>query len=141
MVVVVIIVILAAIAIPSYNGFQERARSSEAKVQLSAIYTAEKAFQAEWSTFTSDLVAAGYDIPAVASLKTFKNIGFSATQKPADVPHIAASSSGTGNFSTATPPAGACIVSAPAVFKACAEKATPASDSWSITQDKVLASY
>ena len=44
MVVVAIIGILAAIAIPQYSKFQARARQSEAKVLLAAAFTAEKSF-------------------------------------------------------------------------------------------------
>jgi type IV pilus assembly protein PilA len=60
MVVVAIIGILAAVAIPNYQKFQAKARQSEAKISLSAIYTAEQSFAAEQSTFTQDLVGAGY---------------------------------------------------------------------------------
>lgn len=44
MVVVVIIGILAAVAIPNFSKYQAKARQSEAKVSLSAIYGGEKAF-------------------------------------------------------------------------------------------------
>lgn len=43
MVVVAIIGILATVAIPNYQGFQRRARKTEARVQLAALYTAETA--------------------------------------------------------------------------------------------------
>jgi type IV pilus assembly protein PilA len=59
MVVVAIIGILAAIAGPQYAKFQARARQSEAKVQLGAAYTAEKAFAVENSTFTACLFDIG----------------------------------------------------------------------------------
>ena len=52
MVVVAIIGILAAIAIPNYQRYQARSRQSEAKVALSSVYTAEQGFFAENSTFT-----------------------------------------------------------------------------------------
>ena len=60
MVVVAIIGILAAIAIPNYQRFQRKAKQSEAKLQLSGIYTAERAFVTEWSFGTSNLVQMGY---------------------------------------------------------------------------------
>ena len=47
MVVVAIIGILAAIAIPNYQRYQARTRQSEAKVSLSNVYTAEQGFFAE----------------------------------------------------------------------------------------------
>ena len=40
LIVVAIIGILAAVAIPNYQKFQARARQSEAKIALSAAYTA-----------------------------------------------------------------------------------------------------
>ena len=47
MIVVAIIGILAAIAIPNFIQYQMRSRTSEAKTNLSAIKTSELAFQAE----------------------------------------------------------------------------------------------
>ncbi len=76
MVVVVIIGILAAIAIPSYNGFQDRARGSEAKVQLSAIYTAEAAYFAEWNKYEADLSKIGI---SAKPAKYYLAIGFTET--------------------------------------------------------------
>ena len=55
MVVVAIIGILAAIAIPNFQSFQARARQSEAKTQLGAIFTVEEAFRGEHNTYTSCL--------------------------------------------------------------------------------------
>ena len=60
MVVVAIIGILAAVAVPNYQKYQARARQTEARVALSAIYSAEKSFAAENSTFTGCLAAIGY---------------------------------------------------------------------------------
>lgn len=47
MIVVAIIGILAAIAIPNFNRFQAKSKQSEAKVNLKAIFTAAKARLAE----------------------------------------------------------------------------------------------
>jgi type IV pilus assembly protein PilA len=57
MIVVAIIGILAAIAIPNFIKFQARSKQSEAKANSRAMFTAEKAFFAEkdrWSTITSE---------------------------------------------------------------------------------------
>jgi len=60
MIVVAIIGILAAIAIPNFMRFQTKARQSEARADLSAIYAAQKAFNAEWSQYYGDFVETGY---------------------------------------------------------------------------------
>ncbi|CUS36605.1 type IV pilin protein [Candidatus Nitrospira nitrificans] len=57
MIVVAIIGILAAIAIPNFIQYQMRSRTSEAKTNLSAIKTAEFAFQAEQRCFMSTVAA------------------------------------------------------------------------------------
>jgi type IV pilus assembly protein PilA len=53
MIVVGIIGILAAIAVPNYLRFQARAKQSEAKTNLGAIFKAQKAYLAEKSTYGS----------------------------------------------------------------------------------------
>ena len=59
MVVVAIIGILAAIAIPNYQRYQARSRQSAAKIALSTAYTSEQSFFAENATFTTCLVQIG----------------------------------------------------------------------------------
>lgn len=60
MVVVAIIGILSAIAIPNYQKFQGRARQSEAKLNLAGAYTSEVAFAAESTNFSSCLYEIGF---------------------------------------------------------------------------------
>jgi type IV pilus assembly protein PilA len=60
MVVVAIIGILASVAIPQYSKFQAKARQSEAKALLGAIYTAEKAFFVEANAYTGCLAGIGF---------------------------------------------------------------------------------
>lgn len=60
MVVVAIIGILASLAIPSVGKYMAKARQSEAKTQLSSLYTAEKAFYAEYTAYHSMFGAVGY---------------------------------------------------------------------------------
>ncbi|CAN5496972.1 hypothetical protein BH10BDE1_BH10BDE1_23820 [soil metagenome] len=60
MIVVAIIGILATVAIPNFSKFQAKAKASEARAQLSAAFTAQKAFQAEWGQYISDLPGSGY---------------------------------------------------------------------------------
>ena len=59
MIVVAIIGILAAIAIPNFIRFQLRSRSSEGRINISAIRTAEEAFSAEFNLFQPALLAPG----------------------------------------------------------------------------------
>jgi type IV pilus assembly protein PilA len=60
MIVVAIIGILASIAIPNFQKFQAKSRQSEAKADLTAIFTSESAFSAEYQSYTADFVAMGY---------------------------------------------------------------------------------
>jgi type IV pilus assembly protein PilA len=60
MVVVAIIGILAAIAVPNYQKFTAKSKQSEAKSNLSALYSAERAFQSEWQTFNARFTVVGY---------------------------------------------------------------------------------
>jgi type IV pilus assembly protein PilA len=54
MIVVAIIGILAAIAIPSFLNFRLKAKASEAKSNLGAIRTTEVAYYAEWSMWVGN---------------------------------------------------------------------------------------
>ena len=62
MVVVAIIGVLAAIGIPEYSKFQAKARQSEAKLSLAALFTAEESFRQQWNSFTVDLFNAGFSV-------------------------------------------------------------------------------
>jgi type IV pilus assembly protein PilA len=57
MIVVAIIGILAAIAIPNFLKFQCKSKQSEAKTNLSGIFTAEKSFFGEYNTYGTDLIS------------------------------------------------------------------------------------
>ncbi|AHI05395.1 fimbrial protein pilA [Bdellovibrio bacteriovorus W] len=83
MVVVAIIGILASIAIPSVNKYIAKARQSEAKTNLSSLYTSEKAFYSEYNTYDGRFVVVGFT--PEGSLRY--NIGFSATGQVAGVEH------------------------------------------------------
>lgn len=81
MVVVAIIGILASLAIPSVGKYMAKARQSEAKTQLASLYTAEKAFFAEYSAYHSMFGAIGYSPEG----KLRYNVGFSAVTSQAGV--------------------------------------------------------
>jgi type IV pilus assembly protein PilA len=54
MIVVAIIGILAAIAIPNFLRYQAKSKQAEAKVLLSGIFTSETAYYAEQNTYAVD---------------------------------------------------------------------------------------
>jgi type IV pilus assembly protein PilA len=60
MVVVAIIGILAAIAVPNFQKFSAKAKQAEAKANLSAVYSAARAYSAEWTFFRCDFGRNGY---------------------------------------------------------------------------------
>ncbi|TMA28770.1 MAG: prepilin-type N-terminal cleavage/methylation domain-containing protein [Deltaproteobacteria bacterium] len=60
MIVVAIIGILAAIAIPNFIKFQARSKQSEAKANMKAMFTAEKAFYQEKDRFSSYVAEVGF---------------------------------------------------------------------------------
>jgi type IV pilus assembly protein PilA len=62
MIVVAIIGILAAIAIPNFLKFQCKSKTSEAKEMLKGIYTASVAYQGETDWFTNDMYLFGLDL-------------------------------------------------------------------------------
>jgi type IV pilus assembly protein PilA len=68
MIVVAIIGILAAIAIPNFLTYQMKSRQSEAKTNLQAIKTSEVSFQAERGCYIGVAVEVGQ--PAVAGTKS-----------------------------------------------------------------------
>ncbi len=67
MIVVAIIGILAAIAIPNFLRFQLKSKSSEGKVNIAAIRTAEESYLAEFGVYVSAVAA-----PALANVGSAK---------------------------------------------------------------------
>lgn len=62
MVVVAIIGVLAAIGIPQYSKFQAKARQSEAKLSLAALFVAEESFRQNWNQFSTNLNNVGFSV-------------------------------------------------------------------------------
>ncbi len=60
MIVVAIIGILAAIAIPNFVKFQARSKQSEAKANLKAAFTAEKAYAQEKDNYSTQINLVGF---------------------------------------------------------------------------------
>jgi type IV pilus assembly protein PilA len=74
MVVVAIIGALSAVAVPNFKKYQGKAKQSEAKLALAAIYTIEVTSLAEYNTYATCVNYLGFDQPA----KGYYIIGFSA---------------------------------------------------------------
>jgi prepilin-type N-terminal cleavage/methylation domain-containing protein len=60
MVVVAIIGILATIAVPNFQKFQARSKQTNAKAELSSVFSAQKSFFAEYSIYSPVLPAIGF---------------------------------------------------------------------------------
>jgi type IV pilus assembly protein PilA len=75
MVVVAIIGLLSAVAIPNFKKYQAKAKVSEAKLQLSAAYTAEQAFFSDFNMYSHCLPYMGFD-PGINSASRYYAIGF-----------------------------------------------------------------
>jgi type IV pilus assembly protein PilA len=76
MVVVAIIGVLSAIAVPNFKKYQAKAKQSEAKIQLAAIYTIEVGAMADYDSYASCLEDLGYDKPA----RGYYILGFAAEE-------------------------------------------------------------
>ena len=80
MIVVAIIGILAAIAIPNFMTYQAKARQSEAKVGLGGIFTSATSYFAENNTFSALPAALGY-VPSGTTRYNFYYAGVASTNK------------------------------------------------------------
>lgn len=61
MIVVAIIGILAAVAIPNYQSFIRKSKQAEVKTNLSQFFTASKAFHGEWGFYIGAFEHIGYE--------------------------------------------------------------------------------
>lgn len=61
MVVVAIIGLLSAVAVPNFKKYQAKSKVSEAKLQLSAAYTAQQAFFSDYNIYHNCLAYMGFD--------------------------------------------------------------------------------
>lgn len=102
MVVVAIIGILSAVAIPNFKKYQAKAKVSEAKLQLSGLYMAMTSFFSDFNTYAGCLSYMGFD-PSTQASSRYYGVGFNvATTVPASA-YSAATTSGlssTGCLST-----------------------------------------
>lgn len=73
MVVVAIIGILSAIAVPNFKKYQAKSKQSEAKIQLAAVYSTEVGANADYDTYATCITDLGYEVPP----KGYYIVGFS----------------------------------------------------------------
>jgi len=62
MIVVSIIGVLAALAVPRFQGFQARAKSAEARTSLAHIYTLEQSYYGDNDTYANSFLTIGFSI-------------------------------------------------------------------------------
>jgi len=120
MIVVAIIGILAAIAIPNFLAYQARSRQAEARTNLGAVFVSEVAFFGENNRY-SDFATIGYTLAGQSNRYTYRspvaagNAGTSSAQG-ADIFFTLAGSATTGGVNTAEPgattPSGATLPAA-----------------------------
>ncbi len=88
MIVVAIIGILAAIAIPNFLKYQCKAKQSEAKSNLGSLRVAQEAYYAECDTYKSGTTGYGFNVKGDARYvydATGSTTGFTATATAANV--------------------------------------------------------
>jgi type IV pilus assembly protein PilA len=95
MIVVAIIGILAAIAIPNFIQYQMKSRTSEAKTNLAAIKTSNLAFQAEQRCFWSSTAAVPGVVPNNGALVAWPVLAPTNVQKCFDNLGVATVATGT----------------------------------------------
>ncbi len=158
MVVVAIIGILSAVAVPNFKKYQAKAKTSEAKMQLAAIYTAEIATYNEYDSFGTCLNAMGFD-PKDNSPERYYAVGFSSNTAGKNSTLVAAGLAACAKGANKSffqagktiPGAGEQLCSAdgciPAIYQgnnslftagAGGVIAVDATDQWTINQNKIL---
>lgn len=93
MVVVAIIGLLSAVAIPNFKKYQAKSKVSEAKLQLSALYTAQSAFFSDYNIYANCLRYMGYD-PAKEVSARYYAVGMPTAQDLNATAHNTAVASG-----------------------------------------------
>ena len=136
MIVVAIIGILAAIAIPNFTAYQAKAKQSEAKIALGSIFTAATAFAAENNTYVmSNIGNLGYSPSGTPKYSYWYDVAGTATS-------ITGGSSTTAPCNVTTvPTGGATVASTAAGFTAGAKgnvDSDTTCDEWTINDRKAL---
>lgn len=146
MIVVGIIGILVAIAAPNFSRYQSKARQSEAKIALAAVYGSEKAFYSEYAAYVASMDAIGY---SPEGARRFYSVGWTANHTTSPTGYTGSILNGiwtnvnnsfTCTTSTVVLPAS--LTGDAQTFTAgasgCVRNGAPAHDLWNITENKVL---
>lgn len=97
MVVVAIIGVLSAVAIPNFKKYQAKSKTSEAKLQLSAAYTAQQSFYSDYDTYAMCLAYMGYNPVNEVSQRIYvTGFGSGSTENDATITPILAINGATG---------------------------------------------
>jgi type IV pilus assembly protein PilA len=80
MVVVAIIGVLTSVAIPNFRRYQAKSKTSEAKIQLAGIYSAQTTMQSDYDHFAHCLENAGFTAP----VNNYYAVGHSAATNAAN---------------------------------------------------------
>ncbi len=71
LIVVAIIGVLSTIGVPTFKKMVQKAKKSEAKVGLGALYTVETAFYSEYGTYGNNINAVGFELDGVAATRIY----------------------------------------------------------------------
>src|SRR4051812_38616194 len=94
MIIVAIIGILASIAIPNFIKFQAKSKQSEAKTNLKAVFTAEKAYYGEKDAYNTSFGSIGFQ-PESGNRYNYSVGGTKITQDTVRFPVVVSPASGT----------------------------------------------
>ncbi len=100
MIVVAIIGILAAVAVPRFRSYQAKAKAAEAKIHLAAAWTAEQAFYGDYGIYHNCLRYMGYN-PANEEESRHFSIGIAVDASISATSYSAAENSGLSSASCA----------------------------------------
>lgn len=93
MVVIAIIGVLSAVAVPNYKKYQSKAKTSEAKINLAGAYAALQTFYGDFSMYATCLRYMGYDVQDEINNRYFV-IGFNVANTINATPYQTATRSG-----------------------------------------------
>jgi len=127
MIVVAIVAIISAIAIPNFLKYQVRSRQSEARTNLGSLGTAAEAYRAEFDTYVTSIDQLGWDAQGILRY----DYGYNGTA----INYV--NGSNVLAFDVATN----AVAATETTFLAAAEgnvDMDPGEDCWTFNQDRVL---